>query len=111
MRATYERLRRDGEVTEIMLHDALTVASLIDPGVITRKDYYVEVETAGEWTAGQTLGYDGHGPIRKSPQMETSAPEPPPAAIPYKPNAQVAVGVDPDRFFRLLISRLTGSAT
>jgi len=110
MRATYERMRHGGEVTEIALHDALTVASLIDPGVITRRDYYVEVETFGEWTAGQTLGYDGHGPVRKSPPMETSAPEPQPAEVPYKPNAQVAVGVDPDRFFRLLIPRLTGSA-
>jgi inosine-uridine nucleoside N-ribohydrolase len=103
-------MRHGGEVTEIALHDALAVASLIDPGVITRKDYYVEVETVGEWTAGQTLGYDGHGPIRKSPQMETSATEARPTEIPYKPNAQVAVGVDPDRFFRLLIPRLTGSA-
>ncbi len=110
LRATYERMRHGGEVTDIDLHDALAVASLIDHDVITRKDYYVEVETVGEWTAGQTLGYDGHGPVRKSPQMETSAPEPPPLELPYKPNAQVAVGVDPDRFFRLLIPRLTGSA-
>jgi pyrimidine-specific ribonucleoside hydrolase len=111
LRATYERMRHGGEVTDIVLHDALAVASLIDHDVITRKDYYVEVETAGEWTAGQTIGYDGHAPIRKSPQMETSAVEPPPGEIPYKPNAQVAVGVDPDRFFHLLISRLTGTAT
>jgi len=110
MRATYERMRHGGEVTEIALHDALAVASLIDHDVITRKDYYVEVETFGEWTAGQTLGYDGHGPVRKSPPMETSAPEPQPAEVPFKPNAQVAVGVDPDRFFRLLIPRLTGNA-
>ena len=110
LRATYERMRHGGEVTDIALHDALTVASLIDHDVITRKEYYVEIETFGEWTAGQTLGYDGHGPVRKSPPMETSAPEPPPAAIPYKPNAQVAVGVDPDRFFALLIPRLTGTA-
>jgi len=111
LRATYERMRHGGEVTDIALHDALAVASLIDHDVITRKDYYVEVETVGEWTAGQTLGYDGHGPIRKSPPMETSAPEPPPAEIPFRPNAQVATGVDPDRFFHLLIPRLTGSAT
>ena len=110
LRATYERMRHGGEVTDIVLHDALAVASLIDHDVITRKDYYVEVETAGEWTAGQTIGYDGHGPIRKSAQMETSAPEPPPAEMPFKANAQVAVGVDPDRFFRLLIGRLTGTA-
>jgi inosine-uridine nucleoside N-ribohydrolase len=110
LRATYERMRHGGEVTDIDLHDALAVASLIDHDVITRKDYYVEVETFGEWTAGQTIGYDGHAPVRKSPQMETSAPEPPPAELPFKPNAQVAVGVDPDRFFHLLISRLTRSA-
>src|SRR5271170_3866999 len=111
LRATYERMRHGGEVTDIALHDALAVASLIDHDMITRKDYYVEVETVGEWTAGQALGYDGHGPIRKSPPMETSAPEPPPAEIPFRPNAQVATGVDPDRFFHLLIPRLTGSAT
>src|SRR5580658_2561286 len=110
LRATYERMRHGGEVTDIDLHDALAVASLIDHDVITRKDYYVEVETAGEWTAGQTLGYDGHAPIRKSPQMETSVLEAPSAEIPYKPNAQVAVGVDPDRCFHLLIGRLTGNA-
>jgi pyrimidine-specific ribonucleoside hydrolase len=110
LRATYERMRKGGEVTDIDLHDALAVASLIDHDVITRKDYYVEVETFGEWTAGETVGYDGHAPIRKSAQMETSAPEPPPAELPFKPNAQVAVGVDPDRFFKLLISRLTGNA-
>jgi pyrimidine-specific ribonucleoside hydrolase len=111
LRATYERMRHGGEVTDIALHDALAVASLIDHDVITRKAYYVEVETVGEWTAGQTLGYDGHAPVRKSPQMETSAPEPPPAELPYRPNAQVAVAVDPARFFDLLIQRLTGSAT
>jgi inosine-uridine nucleoside N-ribohydrolase len=71
----------------------------------------VEVETFGEWTAGQTVGYDGHGPIRKSPPMETSGAEPPQGEIPYKPNAQVAVEVDPARFFNLLIPRLTGSAS
>jgi inosine-uridine nucleoside N-ribohydrolase len=109
LRATYERMRHGGEVTDIALHDALAVASLIDHDVITRKDYYVEVETVGEWTAGQTIGYDGHAPVRKSPQMETRASEPPPAEIPYKPNAQVAVAVDPARFFHLLISRLTSS--
>jgi len=110
MRATYERMSKGGEVTVIALHDALAVASLIDPGVITRKNYYVEVETEGEWTAGETLGWDGSRPIRRSAPMETSAPEPPPAEIPYKPNAQVAVGVDPDRLFNLLIPRLTGNA-
>src|SRR6202041_281826 len=37
LRATYERMRHGGEVTDIALHDALAVASLIDHDVITRK--------------------------------------------------------------------------
>ncbi|MGC2280298.1 MAG: nucleoside hydrolase [Candidatus Acidiferrales bacterium] len=110
MRATYERLQKGGEVTAITMHDPLTVASLIDPDVITVKDYYVEVETEGEWTAGQTVGYDGHAPVRKSPPMETGMPGPSAPEEAFKPNAKVAVGVDPEKFFRLLLPRLTGAA-
>jgi inosine-uridine nucleoside N-ribohydrolase len=109
MRATWERMRSGGQAPSITLHDALAMASLIDPGVITLQDYYVEVETSGEWTAGEIVGYS-RGPVRKSPPMETSAPEAPRAEIDYKPNAKVAMGVDPERFFRLLIPRLTGTA-
>jgi len=111
MRATWERMKHGGEVTVIALHDALTVASLIESDVISLKDYYVEVETTGEWTAGQTLGYDGHAPVRKSPPMDTSMPGPSAPEEPFKPNAKVAVGVNPDQFFHLLIPRLTSTAT
>ncbi|MFZ3217240.1 MAG: nucleoside hydrolase [Candidatus Acidiferrales bacterium] len=110
MRATFERMKHGGEITVIALHDPLTVASLIDPGVITRQDFYVEVETLGEWTAGETLGYDGRGPVRKSAPLETSAPGPTAPVEGFQTNAKVAMGVDPDRFFRLLIPRLTGTA-
>jgi inosine-uridine nucleoside N-ribohydrolase len=107
MRATFERMRQGGEVHVLAMHDPLTVASLIDPDVITLKDYYVEVETFGEWTAGQTVGYDGHAPIRRSPPMESATARPVTTEEPFKANAKVAVGVDPDRFFRLLLPRLT----
>jgi inosine-uridine nucleoside N-ribohydrolase len=110
MRATFDRLKQGGEVTAITMHDPLTVASLIDPEVITLKDYCVEVETEGEWTAGQTVGYDGHAPVRKSPPMDTSLPGPAAPEDPFKPNAKVAVGVDPEKFFHLLIPRLAGTA-
>lgn len=109
MRATFERMRQGGEVHVLAMHDPLTVASLIDPDVITLKDYYVEVETFGEWTAGQTVGYDGHAPIRRSPPMESSTARPVATDEPFKANSKVAVGVDPDRFFRLLMPRLTGN--
>jgi pyrimidine-specific ribonucleoside hydrolase len=107
MRATFERMKHGGEVTVIAMHDPLTVASLIEPEVITLRDYYVEIETTGEWTAGQTLGYDGHAPVRKSPPMDSSMPGPFAPEEPFKPNAKVAVGVDPEKFFRLLMPRLT----
>jgi inosine-uridine nucleoside N-ribohydrolase len=110
MRATYERMQKGGEVRVIAMHDPLTVASLIDPEVITLQDFYVEVETEGEWTAGQTLGYDGHAPVRKSPPMETSMPGPSAPEEPFKPNSKVAVGVAPEKFFHLLLPRLTGNA-
>jgi inosine-uridine nucleoside N-ribohydrolase len=111
MRATFDRMKRGGEVTSITMHDPLTVASLINPEVITLKDYCVEVETTGEWTAGQTLGYDGHAPVRKSPTMDTSLPGPAVPEEPFKPNAKVAIAVDPGKFFQLLIPRLTGTAS
>jgi len=109
MRATFERMSHGGEVHVLAMHDPLTIASLIVPDVITLKDYYVEVETLGEWTAGQTLGYDGHAPVRKSPPMETSAPGPAAQEEAFKANAKVASTVDPDKFFQLLIPRLTGN--
>jgi pyrimidine-specific ribonucleoside hydrolase len=110
MRATYERMQKGGEVRVIAMHDPLTVASLIDPQVIALQDFYLEVETEGEWTAGQTLGYDGHAPVRKSPPMDTSMPGPTAPEEPFKPNAKVAVGVSPEKFFHLLLPRLTGTA-
>ncbi|HET6449931.1 MAG TPA: nucleoside hydrolase [Spirochaetia bacterium] len=51
------------------LHDPLTVASLIDPGLITTRDLYVDVECAGELTRGETVadvyGVTGHAPNMK----------------------------------------------
>jgi inosine-uridine nucleoside N-ribohydrolase len=40
--------------------------------------------------------------------METMAPAE--SKDPFRPNAKVAVEVDPDRFFRLLLARLTKEA-
>jgi len=86
------------------MHDSLAVATFIDPTIVTLQDYYVEVETAGEFTAGETVGYR-RAPIRKSPPMENS-----PAATPgdvFRPNAKVATDVNVDRFLHMLIGRLT----
>ena len=108
MRATMSRIKPTNDETVVAMHDPLTIASLIDPSVVTLKDYYVQIETTGEMTAGMSVGYY-RGPVRRSPPMETGANGPIPTEE-YKPNCKVAVGVDPDKFFRLLLPRLTQSS-
>jgi inosine-uridine nucleoside N-ribohydrolase len=110
MRATLERVRDANHAPTFAMHDPLTVASLIDPSILTLRDYYVEIETSGELTAGESVGYQ-HAPMRKSAPLETGEPEPPESAQTFTPNAKVAMEVDPERFFKLLIPRLTGSAS
>ena len=106
MRATLHRAHQGIDPTVIAMHDPLTVASLIDPELLKFQDYYVEVETEGEFTAGMTVGY-AHAPVRPSaPMMAASAPRSE-IDTSFHPNARVAVGVEPDRFFKLLMSRLT----
>jgi len=109
MRRTIERMRTGKDVTVVAMHDPLTVANLIDPGILTLRDYYVEVETSGELTAGETVGY-AFGPARKSAPLETGSASVAPPDEPFRPNAKVAVEVDSDRFFRLLLGRLAGPA-
>ncbi len=106
------------------MHDSLAVAGFLDPSILQFEDYYVDVETTGELTEGETLGYSPNaGDLRRRPGMEKDA-----ANLPIRgsaptlastrtspvlrenfvPNAKVAVGVDSVRFFELLIGRLSG---
>jgi inosine-uridine nucleoside N-ribohydrolase len=109
MRATLERMRKGRDVTVVAMHDPLTVAHLIDPTILTLKDYYVQIETSGEFTAGESVGFE-YAPARFSAPMNTGQPAPESSPFPFKANCKVAVGVDPDKFFRLLIPRLTAAA-
>ena len=85
-----------------------------------------DVETTGELTAGETVGYSPvAGDLRRRPGMEKdaaasmqirgSAPtlaslkSSPVVRDKWVPNAKVAVEVDSARFFDLLIGRLSGS--
>jgi pyrimidine-specific ribonucleoside hydrolase len=110
MAATIANLNRGPHPMLEAMHDPLTVANLIDPGILTLRDYYVEVETQGEFTSGETVGYS-YPPARKSEPLSTALPASSASAPDesFRPNARVAVEVDPDRFFRLLLGRLTGS--
>jgi len=110
MAATLEHLNRGPHPMIEAMHDPLTVANLIDPGILTLKDYYVEVETEGEFTAGETMGW-AYGPARGSAPMALAGKHDGSTVLAtdetFKANAKVAVEVDADRFFRLLLGRLT----
>jgi inosine-uridine nucleoside N-ribohydrolase len=107
------------------MHDSLAVAAFLDPTILKWQDYYVDVEVAGELTAGETLGYSPvAGDLKRRPGMEKdlaasmtirgSAPTlastktSPVVRDKYVPNTKVGIDVDSARFFELLIGRLAG---
>jgi inosine-uridine nucleoside N-ribohydrolase len=117
--------REQGFLVGPNMHDSLAIAAFLDPSLLTWKDYYVDVETTGELTAGETLGYSpSAGDLRRQPEKEKqaalnmsirgSAPtlaslkSSPVLRDKFAPNTKVAVGVDSARFFELLIGRLSG---
>jgi inosine-uridine nucleoside N-ribohydrolase len=118
--------REQGFLVGPNMHDSLAVAAFLDPSILKWKEYYVDVETAGELTAGETLGYSpSTGDLRRRPEMEKqvalnmplrgSAPTlastrtSPVVRDKFVPNAKVAIDVDSSRFFELLIGRLSGT--
>jgi purine nucleosidase len=92
------------------LHDPLAVSSLIHPDIVTFEDYQIEIETTGNITAGESLGWK-HAPVRYSAPTQTTSVSGSVGDFPFRVNAKVATGVDPERFFDLLISRLTIAGT
>jgi inosine-uridine nucleoside N-ribohydrolase len=124
-RNAIDHTRSQGFMVGPNMHDSLAVAAFLAPSILTWRDYYVDVETAGELTAGETVGYSPNsGDLRRTPEMEKqaalsmtirgSAPTlattrtSPVVRDKFVPNTRVAVDVDSARFFDLLISRLTG---
>ncbi len=109
------------------MHDSLAVAGFLDPAILKLQDYYIDVETTGELTAGETLGYSpvagdlrrrpgiekdaaaANMPIRGSAPTLASTKTSPVLRDKFVPNTKVAVEVDSARFFDLLIERLSGS--
>jgi inosine-uridine nucleoside N-ribohydrolase len=88
------------------LHDPLAVSSLIRPDILTFEDYQVEIETMGSITAGESVGWK-HAPARHAAPMEIASAAESASDFPFRANAKVATGVDSEKFFELLISRLT----
>lgn len=120
-RNAIKRVRDQNLLSGPHMHDSLAVAAVVDPSILTFKDYYVDIETTGELTAGETVGYSPNtGDSRRQPGTEKqtmairgSAPTLAGNATSsvlrdkYAPNARVAVDVDSEKFFKLLIGRLS----
>jgi len=126
-RKAIEHNREQGFVVGPNMHDSLAVAGFLDPSLLTLRQYYVDVETAGELTAGETVGYSpSAGDLRRRPDREReaaltmtirgSAPTlagartSPVLRDKFVPNTSVAVDVNASRFFERLIGRLSGKA-
>jgi inosine-uridine nucleoside N-ribohydrolase len=80
------------------MHDPLAIAALIEPDVLTFEPMHVAVETTGTYTAGMTLCDGRHlGPDLRPFKPRTRGAE---------PNAEVAVAVNPKRFWELFLDVL-----
>ncbi len=69
------------------IHDALTIAYLVDESILTLRDYFVDIEIEGELTRGRTV-VDTYGVLNK------------------RPNASVAVNVDVIKFKKMIFDML-----
>jgi len=87
------------------VHDALAVGAAIDPTFLKTAAMRVDVETAGQFTRGETVA-NRHGTVDR---IVTDGDFVASAGVdPVQPNVNVAVGIDSDRFLRFLVSRLQG---
>jgi len=108
-RKTLEHAHRESPPVDPAMHDPLAVAEVIRPGLLELQDYHVEIELAGELTAGETVGY-AHAPVRRAAQTAGAAGSSPDISDRFVPNVKVAVGVNPEEFFKLFIGRLAGES-
>lgn len=108
MRATLDHWQKERQLTGFGMHDPVTMAYVIDPTILTLKDYYVQIETTGELTAGESVAYSRTP--RPSPPLHTASPATEVPEADFKPNCKVAVEADSEKFFHLLLSRLTASS-
>ncbi len=87
----------------VFLHDPLAVGVAVDPSFVKTQPGYVEVETRGEKTRGETtfdrrtygVGFETRG------RKRIAVREDPPT-----PNAQVCLAVEADRFVKFFLERV-----
>lgn len=87
------------------MYDPLAVGQAIDSTILKTKPMHVDVETKGEFSRGETVanreGYYENN-VLHGDHYEIEG------VVKVKPNVDVAVGVDSERFKELFISRLQG---
>src|SRR5271170_671132 len=90
------------------IHDALAVGAAIDPSFLKLRTMRIDVETEGRIARGETVANrlgTVDRVVDKGDHLETVGVDE------VKPNAQVAVGIDSERFLKFFVARLSGSAT
>jgi inosine-uridine nucleoside N-ribohydrolase len=87
------------------MHDPLAVGAVIDRSLITTRDMWVEVETRGEFTRGETVASRHNSSDRKVWRGDHYSID---GIEKVEPNVHVAVESDARRFIDLFISRLAG---
>jgi purine nucleosidase len=128
-RNTVDMDEKAGYAVGQKMHDSLAVAAFLDPSLLKFEKFYVDIETTGELTAGETVGYSPYaGDLRKTLEWEKqngkldmpirgSAPLlgrteiSPVLRKRWVPNTDVALDVDFPRFFQLFLNRLTGKVS
>jgi len=88
-----------------VMHDGLAVVSFLDRSVLKTQDMYVDIETSGELTAGETVAYRS-APIRRSPPTMAEPAGWFVLSDTFKPNTHVGIDVDVEKFFKIFIGRL-----
>jgi inosine-uridine nucleoside N-ribohydrolase len=87
------------------MYDPSAVAIAIDPTLVKTQAMHVDVETRGDFTRGETVG-NRHGGVEHNVlHGDRYVIE---GVDPVKPNTNVCVDVDADRFLQLFVSRIRG---
>jgi inosine-uridine nucleoside N-ribohydrolase len=91
------------------MYDPLAVGVAIDPTLVNTEAMRVDVETIGRHTRGETVGnrwgYVDHRELRSFPEGSRYVVT---GEERVKPNVQVGMTVEADRFIDLLVSRIKG---
>jgi purine nucleosidase len=87
------------------MYDPLAIAQAIDSTLLTTSPMHVDVETRGEFTRGETVANRRNSVERNVLHGDRYVIE---GLDPVPANAQVAVNVNAEKFFRLFNSRLAG---